>query len=181
METQGDRVQPEAPVDAVGERGEVAYAVLDEVEGMAGAAEAGLEAAHSRVDPLEFRQVPGPAVARDGGPVPAAGISDTGEAGQAVGKHHAAEAEAGPGPVGDGLAREAGDRGHLGVQRMPVGIERDRRDERHLVLGAAPDLAAGQLAAQVDIVHLGLAAQRGAGVALGHGLHQLLPGSQAVG
>ena len=171
----------EAPVEAIGERAQVACAVFGEVERMVSAAEAGLEVAHDCVDPLELRQVPGFAPAHDDGAVLAAGVGHSGKAGQAVGKHDAAGAEAVPGPVADGFARETGHRHHLDVPRMPVGIGRDRRDERHLVLRTATGLAAGQFAAQVGIVHLDVPGQRVAGVALGHGLHQLVVEKQGGG
>ena len=57
---------------------------------------------------------------------------------------------------------------------MAFGRQRDRGDEGHFVLRAAPGDAAGQFTAQVGIVHLYVAAQRVQGIALAHGLHQLL-------
>ena len=125
---------------------------------MVSAAEAGLEVDQNRVDPFELRQLPGFASAHDDGVVLATGVGHPGKASQAVRDHHATGSEGVAGPLGNGLARESRHGCHFGVDRVALRIGRDRCNERHLVLGAARGLAAGELAAKVGIVHLDHAA-----------------------
>jgi len=66
---------------------------------------------------------------------------------------------------------------------VAVGIHRHRRQERHLVLRAAPGRAAAELAAEVGVVHLDLSAEDVAILALDHRLHELVvdqPGSRVT-
>ena len=62
----------------------------------------------------------------------------------------------------------------LGTYRMPLVAERYRRDERDLVLRAAPGLTATTLALEVGVVEWDLAAEHVARLALGHRLHELV-------
>ncbi len=104
----------------------------------------------------------------------ATGVRNPSKTRQAIGDHTTRGTEVGAGPVGDGLAGEAGDRGQFDVLRVALGRDRDRRDKWHLVFGAAAGGAAGQFAAQVGVVHLDGALQCVQGIALGHGLHEFL-------
>ena len=60
------------------------------------------------------------------------------------------------------------------MDRVTVSIDRDGGQERHLVLRAAPSGAAAELAAEVGVVHLDLAAEEVACLALEHRLHELV-------
>lgn len=71
--------QVEAPIEAVGEGGQVGGCVLAEVEGMQSARLRRLEIAQNRVDPRELRQFARLARADDDGHVHTAGIGDGGE------------------------------------------------------------------------------------------------------
>jgi len=77
--------------------------------------------------------------------------------------------QAGLGPLGDGLGREAADQIELDVQRMAVAVHRDGSHKRHLVLGASPGLATRALTAEISVVQLHGATQAVGAVLLGHG------------
>ena len=167
----------ESAVEAVGECRQVSSGMLAEVECMIATDEAGLEIAQDGVDPPELRQVFRLPSGDDGGLMDAPGFGDGVAAGQAIGRHGAARGQMRPGPGRDGLEGEAGHRRERDAQGMPVFSERERGDERDLVLGATTSLAAAALASQVGIIDLDLSFENIALFALGHGVHPLV-GSQ---
>ena len=121
---------------------------------MASATETGFEVAQYRVDPTELWQILGFVATHDDGLVLVAGVGHPSKTSQPVGNHPATGAEVSFGPIADRLARETGSRRHFGVQRMPLGVERDCRDKRHFVLGASSGFSAGEFAAEIGIIHL---------------------------
>ena len=173
-EARHEAAQIESSVEAVGEGREVVGGVLAVVQRVVRAGQRGLEIAQHGVDPLEFGQVPGQQVAHDHGHVDAAGVCHSHEAAQAVAAHAGARLQIGLGPLADGLGREATDHAELQIQRVPLVVERDGGDERHLVLRAAPGLATSALATEVGIVELDGPAQAVGVLALGHGAVDLL-------
>ena len=163
-----------SPVEAIGERGEIAGCILSKGERMVTPAQAGLEVAQNRVDPLELGQVLRLPSADHGRLVRASGRSDGGEAVQAVGKHCAARGQMCPCPLPDALEAEAGHGRELGAQGMTVGAERDGGHERDFVFRAATSLAAATLTAEVGIIDLDLASEEIVRLAFGHRLHQFV-------
>ncbi len=99
---------------------------------------------------------------------------DARETGQPIAAHGGAGAQRFTRPGGDRLARKARQLRKFGPQRMALLIHRDRREEGHLVRRAAPDGPVAQLPAEVGIVELDRPRQPVAGLALHHGLHQLV-------
>ena len=144
----GSCVQLEGPVESVGNGAEVACGLLAGVEGAVGPGETGLDVAQDGVDPVKVGQGRGIAGANPLGLVVAAGVADPVEAGQAVGDD-AAGSQVGAGSGRDRRAREPRHGGQFGMDRVAVGIHRHRGQEWHLVLRAAPDRAAAELAAEV--------------------------------
>ena len=167
-------IEVETPVEAVGEGGQIARALLGEVERMVRPTEAGLQIAQNGVDPTEFRHIFRLAGADDDGLVRTPGIRDSSKTGQAIGGYLAPRRQGGSGPVGNGLAGKTGHRCHFGVERMTFGVQGDRRDKGHFILRAPSGFAAREFAAPIDIVHLDLAHERRGALAFGHGLHQLV-------
>ena len=139
-------------------------------------AEAGLHVAEHGVDPVEHRQLVRLPGADDNRSMGAADIGDTAKAGQAIGDDGARRTEIGAGPGGNRLAGESWQLGEFRAQWMAVLIHGDRADEGHLVVRATPGGAAGELAAEIGVVDLDIPAQLIAGLALHHGLHQLVVG-----
>lgn len=164
----------ESTVEAVGECRQVSSGVLTEVECMIASGQAGLEIAQDGVDPLELRQVFRLSSGDDGWLMDAPGFGDGAEAGETIGRHGAARGQMRLGPNRDGLEGEAGYRRERDAQGMPVVGERERGDERDLVLGSTTGLAAAALASKVGIIDLDLPFENIALFALGHGVHQLV-------
>jgi len=147
-------MQIEAAVEPVGEGGEVVGGVFAVIERVVGTCQRPLEIAQNGVDPSELGQLAWFAVTDDGRHMHATGINDCREAGQAVTGDHGARCQMDLRPLLDGIEREAGHQRELEVHRVAHLVERDRCNERHLVLGAATGRAAAELAAEVGIVHL---------------------------
>jgi hypothetical protein len=126
------------------------------------------------VDPLELRQVPGLALTDHFSAVGATGVGDGGKACQAVAEDRAAGLQIGLRP---GRDRFVGKRRHwaeLHMQRVACPVEGDSRDEGHLVLRASARLAAGALAAQVDVIELHRTRQAALRLPAAHGRHDLV-------
>ncbi len=81
----GKPVERKPPVETVGDSAEVAGAILGEVDGVIGTADAGFEVAQEGVDPGEFGQVFRFARTDDEDIVTIAGVGDTAKAGQTIG------------------------------------------------------------------------------------------------
>ena len=149
-----DGFHVEAAIEAELELSEVAVRVLGEVEGVVGAPDGGFQVAQQRVDGLELRQLH-------------AGLATASDDALMLGADHGGGTEA-PQPVrDDGGGRgnvpgsECGHRlagGWLGaqarVQRTAFAAGLDSGHEGDLVVGAAPGLAAGELAAEVSVIDL---------------------------
>ena len=168
------RVQVESAVEPVGEGSQVVGGVFAVVKGMVGTCERRLEVAQDGVDPGEFGQVAGLAITDDGRHVDATGIYHCREASQAVTGDHRAGRQMHIGPLFDRVTREADHRGELEVNRMAHLIERDRGNERHLVLRASAGRAAAEFATEVGVVHLHDIGELMSVLALGHRAHDLV-------
>lgn len=164
----------ETPIEAIREGGQIARALLGEVERVVRPAEAGLEIAQNGVDPTEFRHIFRLAGADDDSLVLTPRLRHSGKTGQTIGRHDAAGGQVGGCPVGNRFEGKAGHRCHFSVERMALGVQGDRRDKGHFILRAPSGFAAREFAAQIDIVHLDLTNERILGLALGHRLHQLV-------
>jgi len=128
--------QVEPAAEAVSESGEISGRILSEVKRMVTPAQTGLEVAQYGVDPLKLGQVLRLPSGDDGRLMCASSRGGGGEAGQPVGEHGVARDRAALGPLSDGLEAEARDGGEPDARRMAVIAERDRGDERDLVLQA---------------------------------------------
>ena len=166
--------QIEAAVEPVGEACEVVLGVLAVVQGMKCSGQRGLEIAKHGVDPLEAGQVARLEAADHHRKVKATGIGHRTEAGQTIAVHAGARCQIGLGPLADRFGCEPSDHIELDENRMPVIIDRDRRDKGNLVLGAATDFAACTLASEVSVIKLHRAAELVGGVLRGHGPVDLL-------
>ena len=82
-QTLGQGGQVETPVEPVGKGAQVAGSIFGEPKRMVGAAEAGLQIAEYRVDPLEFRQILGLAAPDNSRLVGTPGGGHRSEAGEA--------------------------------------------------------------------------------------------------
>lgn len=165
--------QVEATVETVGESGQIALAVLAELQRVVSAGQHGLEVAEHRVDPLELGQVARLEATNDSRHVDAPRLGDGGEAPQAIARDDR-PAQAGLGPVSDRLRREAPDQIELGVDRLTRIVQGHRRHEWDLVLRATPGLAARALATQVGVVDLNSAFEAMAGFLPSHGVVDLV-------
>jgi len=141
-------MEVEAAIEAVGDGAEVALGVFVEAEGMIGTAEAAFEIAEDRVHPMEHGQLLGFAPTNNRRLVCATCVGNASKTGQAIGEDGAARAQRNAGPFGNRLACEAGKLRELGTQRVSFLVERDRSDEGHLVLRAAPCGAIVELTAE---------------------------------
>ena len=166
--------QIKAAVEAVGERAEVGVRMFGPVERVERAMQRCLEIAEDGVDPLELRQVARLALAHDDGRVNATRRRHRREAAESVARHQRLGRQMGVSPGLDRLGREAADTVELDELRTPLVVERDGGHERRLVLGAAPGLAAGVLAAQVGVVQLHAASEPVLPFALRHGIADLV-------
>ena len=164
----------ESSVESVGKRAQVVIRVLGVFEGLVGAGQHGLEVAKNGVDPLELRQVAGLALAHNFGVMRTASFGDGCEACQTVAVDAAAWREVGLGPLRDSLAGEGGHRYNFDVDGIALIVERDRRDERHLVFGASARFAASALAAEVRVVELHSARQAMDSLSCSHRRHDLV-------
>ena len=141
---------------------------------MIGPAEAGLQIAEHRVDPLEFRQILGLVATDNRRVVNAPCRGHRSEVGEAVGGHDAAWRLVLARPHLQGLEGDSRDRGQLHPQWMRIVVPRYRRYERDLVLGTAPDLAATAHPAEVGVTDLDTAVQQVAVFPLRQGRHQFV-------
>ena len=149
-----ERAQIEAPVEAITKRGKVACRVLSKVERMVATRQSGLEITEDGVDPLELRHLLRLAPGNDGRLVTATCLCDSPKAGQSIGEHRAPRCQMIFRPGGHRLERKAGNRCQPDAQRTIRFVQRNGRNEGHLVLGAASDLATGTLAAEVGVIDL---------------------------
>ena len=94
-----EAAQIEAPVEAIGEGGQVVFSVLAVVQRMEGPGQGRLQIAQHRVDPLELGQVARLEGTHHGGHVRATGVDHRSKATQAIAGHHRARHQAGLGPV----------------------------------------------------------------------------------
>lgn len=163
-----------APVKPVGKGGQVAGCVFGEIKCMISPAKAGFEIAQNRINPAELGNLIGFAQADDDGLVATTRGHHPGKAGQPIGKDQAAGGQGRFSPVSQGRAGESWHGDHFGVERMPLGIEGNRRDKRNLVFGTPTGFAAHPFTAQVGVIDQDLAAQRVLGIAFGHRLHELV-------
>ena len=166
-------LQIEAPVEAVAEGAEVLAGVLAELEGLMRPVDHRFEVTEHRVDPLELRQLTRLAITDDHVRVGATGIDDTGKAVQAIAAHVAARQQVSARPVGDGLRSESAELIDLDEQRATIFAGGHRGHDGHLV-GRPTSTNPRPLAAEVSVVELNHALQRGLAVTLAHGGHQLL-------
>ena len=148
--------------------------VLGEVEGVIRAAQGALEVAQKGVDRLELGQ-PRTGLAAAGDDALMLGAHDlhATEAPQAVGDHGGRRRDRAGGEHRHGL----GGKGLLAQAselRLAVGRGLHCGHKRHLVLRAAPGLAARALAAQVGVVDLDPAVELAVLLAHPHDLHQLV-------
>ncbi len=110
----------EAPVEAIGESGEVSSGILWEIERMVATGETGLEVAEHGVNPLKLGQVLWLAPGDDGGLVRATGLGDGAETGQPIREHRTARREVALGPLCDRLERKTWNRREFGTQGMAI-------------------------------------------------------------
>ena len=132
-----------------------------------------LEVADDGVDPTELGQIARLAAAHDDVGMSASGVDHARKTVQSVAEYIGARQEIRSRPSGHGVEREARHLRHLHLERVPLGAERDGRDERDLVWRSAPD-GPGPLAAEVRVVNLDITLQRMGRVTRGHGSHDLL-------
>lgn len=143
----------ESSIEPVRECAQVSCRVLAERESVVGAAEAGRQVTERRVDPLEFGDIAELTTTDDDRFMPAPDRLDATEARQTIGGDHRARAgQMGCSLLRDGFVTEAVHARQLGADGIALIIQRDRNDERNLVLGSPPDLAAPAFSAQVGIV-----------------------------
>lgn len=166
--------QIEAAIESVGEGGKVVGGVLAVLQRVVGPSQRRLEVAQHGVDPQELRQISRLAVTDHYGLVGAACIGDGREATKAVADDRAAWRETRLGPLADGIGREAADHAEFQELGPVLFVEGHRGHERHLVLRAAPGLAARALATEVGIIDLHGAFEPVAALACGHGTVDLV-------
>src|SRR5215213_2282038 len=171
-----DAVELEAPVEPVGEAGEVLLGVLG-ADVVVGAGDRRLDVAEGGVDPPERRPVRGLlAGAGRHRAVRTAGLLHRGPAGEAVANDGAAGGEVALRQLLDLLLAEALDHREPQPLGLPVGRGLDRGHDRRLPGGAPTALAARAFAAEVGVVDLDPSRElRLAGLARGHRPHQLVP------
>src|SRR3954451_14181811 len=170
-----DAVELEAPVEAVGEAGEIGLGVL-RADVVVRAGDRGLDVAQRRVHPLERRPARG-ALARAGRDreVRAARLLHRGPAGQAIAHHRAAGGEVPLGDPLDLLLAEALDDAQPQPSRPPLRRGLDRGHDRRLAGGTPAALAALALPAEVGVVDPDPTVElRLAGLALRHRPHQFV-------
>ena len=164
----------EAPVKPINKRTEVASSIFGEIECLVSAAQAGFEITQNRVDPIEFRQILGFAVARDDDSMLAARIGYPGKTAQAIGSDYTTWREVFVGPVDNRFARKTRNRRHFNIQGSTFGTERDGGHKGHFILGATTGLAASQLTTEIGVINLDITTQRVLIIPFDHRLHQLL-------
>lgn len=169
-----EAAQIEAAVEAVGEGGEVGVGMLGPAQRVIRAVQAGFEIAQDRVHPGELRQVSRLAITHHDGQVNAARSGHGRKAAQAVAGDARARRQVGLGPAAHRLQREACQTVQFEEGRTALVVQRDGRDERRLVLGAAARLAPGVLATEVSIIDLHGARELVAGLACRHGVVDLV-------
>lgn len=169
-----ERAQIEAPVEAITRHGKVACRVLSKVERMVATQQSGLEIAEGGVDLLELQHLLRLAPGNDGRLVTAACLCDSPKAGQSIGEHRAPRCQMIFRPGGHHLERKAGKRCQPDAQRTIRFAQRNGRNEGHLVLGAASDLATGALAAEVGVIDLDFPFKQITLCAVGHHPHELV-------
>lgn len=164
----------EAPVVPPCEAGEVSLGVIRS-ELSVGAGDRGLDVAERGVDPFERRDAGG--LAARAGADRAMASGDPVErvpAAQPVGDHLGAGRQPASRAARDLALCEALDRGQLELARLPLGAGRDRRHEGRLAGRAAAPLAARTHPAEIGVVHLDPAVERGVRLAPRHHRHDLL-------
>lgn len=168
--------QVEAPVEAVREFGEVARQVLGADRSAIRAVQGILDVAQHRVDPHEgLAPLPALRAARHQRFMRAAGLPDSGEAGQPVGAHMRIGRQMPASPTPDLAAAKASHPIHAHRQRLAgCRVGGHRRDERRLAARATPDLVAAPPATPVGVIHLDDPGKLAAPLAFQHRLHELV-------
>ena len=179
-EARQNLVEAVASIEAVLGLREIAWDVAGG-DGVEGPAQAGFEVAEQGVEPAEggivgsaLASLAGIDGAGAGDVVDMAGGGQRGEAGPSVGVDDAAWNKVAFGPLADCWAGEISDARELEAVRFAVGGDLHGGQERRLARRAAAGGAVGAGAADVGVVEVDGAIERGAGVAFNHHLHQLV-------
>lgn len=115
--------QIEAPIETVGESGQVVSGALAVLQRVEGAGQRGLEVAKQRVDPHELRQIFRFVVTDDHQLMGVACFGDGREATQTVADDCAARCKGRLGTLGDGIEREATDQVELQESRPVLAVQ----------------------------------------------------------
>ena len=146
--------QVEPVVEPIGEGAEVGLGVLAVLQRFEGGRHRGLEVAQHGVDPLELGQVPRLECAHHPGHMDAFGFGDCGKAPQAVTGDDGLGQQAGLGPIGNGIRREAADHVERVPNRLSGVVHRNGRHEGNFVLRASSGLAPRALLTEVGVTEL---------------------------
>ncbi len=171
----GDQVaQVESVVEPVSECAKVGLGVLAVLQRLEGARHHGLEVAQHGVDPLELGQVPGLECAHHPGHVDAPGFGDCSEAPQAVAGDDGLGQQAGLGPLGNSIRREATDHVELEPDGLSDVVHRDGRHEGDLVFRTSPGLAPRAFPTEVGVIELHRTAEQASSFLARHGAVDLV-------